>query len=170
MEVITNSIRVAKLSLDYYHFSPVLRSQLRDKRGDLVVSPVSEAEVLRVAQVCVKYQVPLTVREVPSSTDGSGAGTGNYGQCVPLEGGVILDKTRMNAIRWIWPGVACVEPRVKMAAFDKQAREMIGSCGWFPRLTALQRLAALLVGAVAGLVRFGMDNCAITATFMQLEW
>jgi len=62
MEVITNSIRVAKLSLDYYHFSPVLRSQLRDKRGDLVVSPVSEAEVLRVAQVCVKYQVPLTVR------------------------------------------------------------------------------------------------------------
>jgi FAD/FMN-containing dehydrogenase len=72
MEVITNSIRVAKLSLDYYHFSPVLRSQLRDKRGDLVVSPVSEAEVLQVAQVCVKYQVPLTVREVPSSTDGSG--------------------------------------------------------------------------------------------------
>ena len=161
MEVITNSIRVAKLSLDYYHFSPVLRSQLRDKRGDLVVSPVSEAEVLRVAQVCVKYQVPLTVR---------GAGTGNYGQCVPLEGGVILDKTRMNAIRWIRPGVACVEPGVKMAAFDKQAREMIGSCGWFPRLTALQRLAALLVEAVAGLVRFGMDNCAITATFMQLEW
>ncbi|MBV9387917.1 MAG: FAD-binding oxidoreductase, partial [Chroococcidiopsidaceae cyanobacterium CP_BM_ER_R8_30] len=62
MEVITDATQITKLSLDYYHFSPVLQPQLRDKRGDLVVRPISEAEVLRVAQVCVKHQVPLTVR------------------------------------------------------------------------------------------------------------
>jgi FAD/FMN-containing dehydrogenase len=95
IEVITDSTQVAKLSLDYYHFSPVLQPKLSDKRGDLVVRPTNEAEVLQVAAVCVKQKVPLTVR---------GAGTGNYGQCVPLNGGVILDTTRMNAIRWIKPG------------------------------------------------------------------
>jgi FAD/FMN-containing dehydrogenase len=69
IEIITEPTQVAKLSLDYYHFSPVLQPKLSDKRGDLVVRPTSEAEVLQVAAVCVKHKVPLTVR---------GAGTGNY--------------------------------------------------------------------------------------------
>jgi FAD/FMN-containing dehydrogenase len=125
------------LSLDYYHFSPVLQQKLSDKRGDLVVRPTSEAEVLRVAAVCVKYKVPLTVR---------GAGTGNYGQCIPLEGGVILDTTRMNGIRSIQPGLACVEPGVKLAAFDKQAREM----GWELRMAPSTYRTATIGGFIAG--------------------
>lgn len=137
MEIITEPTQVAKLSLDYYHFSPVLQAKLSDKRGDLVVRPTSEAEVLRVAAVCVKYQVPLTVR---------GAGTGNYGQCIPLNGGVILDTTRMNAIRWIKPGLACVEPGVKMAAFDKQARER----GWELRMAPSTYRTATIGGFIGG--------------------
>jgi len=137
IEVITDSTQVAKLSLDYYHFSPVLQPKLSDKRGDLVVRPTTEAEVLQVAAVCVKQKVPLTVR---------GAGTGNYGQCVPLNGGVILDTTRMNAIRWIKPGLACVEPGVKLAAFDKQARET----GWELRMAPSTYRTATIGGFIAG--------------------
>jgi FAD/FMN-containing dehydrogenase len=137
MEIITEPTQVAKLSLDYYHFSPVLQAKLSDKRGDIVVRPTTEAEVLRVAAVCVKYRVPLTVR---------GAGTGNYGQCIPLKGGVILDTTRMNAIRWIKPGLACVEPGVKMAAFDKQAREQ----GWELRMAPSTYRTATIGGFIGG--------------------
>ena len=137
IEVITDSTQVAKLSLDYYHFSPVLQPKLSDKRGDLVVRPTTEAEVLQVAAVCVKQKVPLTVR---------GAGTGNYGQCVPLNGGVILDTTRMNAIRWLKPGLACVEPGVKLAAFDKQARET----GWELRMAPSTYRTATIGGFIAG--------------------
>ena len=137
MEVITDATQITKLSLDYYHFSPVLQPQLRDKRGDLVVRPISEAEVLRVAQVCVKHQVPLTVR---------GAGTGNYGQCVPLAGGVILGTTRMDEIRWIQPGLACVEPGVKMAAFDKKARDW----GWELRMAPSTYRTATIGGFIGG--------------------
>lgn len=137
IEIITEPTQIAKLSLDYYHFSPVLQPQLSEKRGDLVVRPASEAEVLRVAAVCVKYKVPLTVR---------GAGTGNYGQCIPLHGGVILDVTRMNAIRWIKPGLACVEPGVKLAAFDKQARET----GWELRMAPSTYRTATIGGFIAG--------------------
>ncbi|HHP7230400.1 MAG TPA: FAD-binding oxidoreductase [Xenococcaceae cyanobacterium] len=115
IEIITDPGQITKLSLDYYHFSPILQQQLQAKRGDLVVRPTTEAEVIKVAQVCVQQRIPLTVR---------GAGTGNYGQCVPLQGGVILDLTAMNQIKSLQPGIACVEPGVKMAAFDKQARKI----------------------------------------------
>ena len=137
IEIITEQTQLAKLSLDYYHFSPVLQPKLASKRGDLAVRPTNEAEVLRVAAVCVKYKVPLTVR---------GAGTGNYGQCVPLNGGVILDTTRMNAIRWIKPGLACVEPGVKLAAFDKQAR----ATGWELRMAPSTYRTATIGGFIAG--------------------
>jgi FAD/FMN-containing dehydrogenase len=137
IELITEPTQIAKLSLDYYHFSPVLQAKLSDKRGDLVVRPLNEAEVLRVAAACVKHKVPLTVR---------GAGTGNYGQCIPLNGGVILDTTRMSAIRWIKPGLACVEPGVKLAAFDKQAR----ATGWEMRMAPSTYRTATIGGFIAG--------------------
>ena len=137
LEIITDIDRVTKLSLDYYHFSPVLESQLKDKRGDLVIRPTTEAEVVRVATVCVKNKIPLTVR---------GAGTGNYGQCVPLEGGVVLDLSKMNQIEWLKPGIAAVEPGIKMAAFDKQAREI----GWELRIAPSTYRTATIGGFFGG--------------------
>lgn len=137
IEIITDATQVAKLSQDYYTFSPVLQNLLSGKTGNLVVRPVTEAQVLQVAAACVKYKAPLTVR---------GAGTGNYGQCVPLEGGVILDTTRLNAIRWIKPGLACVEPGVKLAALDKQARE----AGWEMRMAPSTYRTATVGGFIGG--------------------
>lgn len=137
LDVITDAHQITKLSQDYYHFSPILQPLFQDKRGDLVVRPTSEAEVLRVAQVCVRHKVPLTVR---------GAGTGNYGQCIPLEGGVILDLSRMQAVKWLKPGLACVEPGVKIAALDKQSREM----GWEVRMTPSTYRTATVGGFIGG--------------------
>lgn len=137
LEIITDPLQLAKLSLDYYHFSPILQEKLHDKRADLVIRPTTEEEVIQIAQTCVKYQVPLTVR---------GAGTGNYGQCIPLKGGVVLDTTKMNQIRWIEKGVACVEPGVKMAAFDKQARQM----GWELRMAPSTYRTATIGGFIGG--------------------
>ncbi|AFZ06211.1 FAD linked oxidase domain protein [Oscillatoria nigro-viridis PCC 7112] len=137
IEIISDRAQVVKLSQDYYHFSPVLQPLLSDKTGDLVVRPASEAEVLRIAAACVKSQIPLTVR---------GAGTGNYGQCIPLKGGVILDTSKMNSIRWIKPGLACVEPGVKMSVFDKQARET----GWELRMLPSTYRTATIGGFIGG--------------------
>jgi FAD/FMN-containing dehydrogenase len=137
LEIITDPVQIARLSLDYYHFSPILREKLHDKRGDLVVRPSNEAEVLQIAKTCVKHQIPLTVR---------GAGTGNYGQCIPLKGGIILDMTKMQQIRWIKPGSACVEPGVKMAAFDKKADEI----GWELRIAPSTYRTATIGGFIGG--------------------
>ncbi|MDJ0658812.1 MAG: FAD-binding oxidoreductase [Crocosphaera sp.] len=137
LEIITDPHQITKLSLDYYHFSPILQQQLQDKRGDLVIRPTTEAEVIQIAQTCAKYKVPLTVR---------GAGTGNYGQCIPLEGGVILDTTKMQQILWLESGVACVEPGVKMAAFDKQSRPT----GWELRMAPSTYRTATIGGFIGG--------------------
>lgn len=137
LEVITDRHQITKLSLDYYHFSPILTPKLQDKRADLVVRPQTEAEVLQVARICVKYHLPLTVR---------GAGTGNYGQCVPLKGGIVLDLTQMNQIRWIKSGIGCVEPGVKMATFDKKAREI----GWELRMAPSTYRTATIGGFIGG--------------------
>ncbi len=137
IEIIKDAERLTKLSLDYYHFSPVLQPLLEKKRGNLVVRPTTEAEVLKIAKTCVKHKTPLTVR---------GAGTGNYGQCIPLNGGVILDTTKMNKIPWIKPGLAWVEPGVKMAAFDKEARAI----GWELRMFPSTYKTATIGGFIGG--------------------
>jgi len=129
--------RLTKLSLDYYHFSPILKAKLEDKRGELAVFPTTEAEVLQIARVCVENKIPLTVR---------GAGTGNYGQCIPLQGGIILDTSKMNQIISLEPGIAVVQPGVKMAAFDKQARAI----GWELRMAPSTYRTASIGGFISG--------------------
>jgi FAD/FMN-containing dehydrogenase len=137
IEAITAPVQVAKLSEDYFRFSPILEPILSGKVGDIVVRPANEPEVLLVARACVKFKIPLTVR---------GSGTGNYGQCVPLHGGVILDTTKMQAIRWLKPGLACVEPGIKLAALDKKAQEI----GWETRMVPSTVRTATVGGFIAG--------------------
>ncbi|KAM3106377.1 FAD-binding oxidoreductase [Phormidesmis sp. 146-20] len=137
LDIITDPNQIVKLSQDYYTFSPVLVEQLTGKVGGVVIRPVDEAEVIRVAQVCVKYKIPLTVR---------GAGTGNYGQCVPLEGGVILDMTRMTAVKWVKLGMARMEAGVKLSVLDKQTRET----GWEIRMAPSTYRTATIGGFIGG--------------------
>jgi FAD/FMN-containing dehydrogenase len=137
IETITDPHQVAKLSQDYHTFSPVLVPKLAGKVGDIVVRPANEQEVLKVAAICAKLRIPVTVR---------GAGTGNYGQCVPMHGGVILDMTKMQEILWVKPGVARVEAGVKLAALDKKARET----GWEMRMAPSTYRTATIAGFVAG--------------------
>ncbi|UKO95747.1 FAD-binding oxidoreductase [Nostoc sp. UHCC 0870] len=137
IETITDPHQIAKLSQDYHTFSPVLVPKLEGKVGDIVVRPANEQEVIKVAATCAKYRIPITVR---------GAGTGNYGQCVPMHGGVILDMTKMQNVCWVKPGVARVEAGVKLAALDKKAREI----GWEMRMSPSTYRTATIGGFIAG--------------------
>ncbi len=137
IEAIADPVQVAKLSQDYHTFSPILVPKLAGKVGDLVVRPANTQEVLKVAAICAKFRIPITVR---------GAGTGNYGQCVPLHGGIVLDMTRMQEIPWVKPGVARVEAGVKLAALDKKARPL----GWEIRMAPSTYRTATIAGFVAG--------------------
>ena len=137
VEVVTDAGAVKKKSQDFYWYSPILKEQLAGCVGDMVVLPRSEAEVIAVAGACARPRVPLTVR---------GAGTGNYGQAMPLAGGVILDTTRMDRIRWLEGGVLCVEPGLKMNDLEARTRPQ----GWELRTYPSTRRTATIGGYVAG--------------------
>ena len=99
----TNPTERRQKSRDFYWYSPILKSQLDDVVADLIVSPRNEADVVRTLAACHARQVPVTVR---------GCGTGNYGQAMPIQGGVVLDVSGMTAIKWIRQGSIRVEAGV----------------------------------------------------------
>jgi FAD/FMN-containing dehydrogenase len=123
--VITAPAVVARLSRDFYWYSPVLKALLDDKVADLVVQPVSVEEVCAVLGFCHEHRVPVTAR---------GAGTGNYGQAIPLERGVVLDLALMDSIEILPP--PCAEQRAlpcagrvrASAPLRPKAARQAGSC------------------------------------------
>ena len=86
LNLVTGLRQRKQLSKDFFWYSPILTGQLAECLADLVVKPSTEDDVIRIAAVAARHKLPLTVR---------GGGTGNYGQCVPLIGGLVLDTTEM---------------------------------------------------------------------------
>ncbi len=81
--------KIKRLSRDFHWFSPLLTEQLAGKQADAVVRPRDEEELRQLVCACAQHQLPLTLR---------GSATGNYGQLVPLEGGLLVDMTGLNQI------------------------------------------------------------------------
>jgi FAD/FMN-containing dehydrogenase len=137
IEVSTDPIDRKRRSRDYFWYSPILYQMLKDKVADVVVTPRDEAEVVRVAAACAKHRMPLTVR---------GGATGNYGQCVPLEGGVVLDMALLNRIEWQKPGLVRVEAGAKLFDIDVATRPN----GFELRMHPSTKRSAQIGGFVAG--------------------
>lgn len=133
----TEPTDLKRRSRDYFWYSPILFEQLKDKLADVVVTPKDEGEVIRVAAACAKHRIPLTPR---------GGATGNYGQCVPLEGGVVLDMAAMNKIEWQKPGRIRVQAGAKLFDIDAATRPN----GFELRMHPSTKRTAQIGGFVAG--------------------
>jgi FAD/FMN-containing dehydrogenase len=136
--VLTQPQVVRRLSRDFYWYSPVLRKQLDGKVAEVAVQPLTAAEIQGTLRFCHAHDLPVTVR---------GAGTGNYGQAVPLQGGVVLDLARMDKIEAIQPdGVAVCEPGVRIGVLENEARQV----GWELRCYPSTIIKASVGGFLAG--------------------
>ncbi len=76
-------------STDYSWMSPILRRDLAGSMADVVARPGSAVEVARILELAYDQGVAVT---------GRGRGTGNYGQAVPLAGGIVVDTARLDAV------------------------------------------------------------------------
>jgi FAD binding domain len=128
---------VRQKSRDFFWYSPPLKARLNRMTAELVVSPRSEEEVVRVLTACARHRVAVTPR---------GGGTGNYGQAVPLQGGVLLDMTGLSAIEWQRPGVVRVQCGAKMVDIDAALQPG----GWELRMHPSTKRTATIGGFVAG--------------------
>jgi FAD/FMN-containing dehydrogenase len=109
LDIEQNESAIRAKSRDFFWYSPVLKNRLDHVIADFVVAPCSEAEVIEVLKVCYAHDVPVTTR---------GAGTGNYGQAMPLAGGCVMHLQNLDRVREIHPGRVIVEPGCLLKALD----------------------------------------------------
>ena len=141
--VLTQPQVVERLSRDFYWYSPILKAQLDGKHADVIVQPTNTSEILAVLRHCYLHEVPVTVR---------GSGTGNYGQAVPLHGGVVLDLQRMDVIEGIdAQGIAVCQPGVKLGSLENFARDRGWELRCYPSTIAKASLGGFLGGGSGGI-------------------
>jgi FAD/FMN-containing dehydrogenase len=97
---------------DYHWFSQILEEELAARLPDLVCAPATADELATALATAYELRVPVTLR---------GGGTGNYGQCVPLQGGVVVDVTGLDEVLELDEGRARVETGITFAALDRAA-------------------------------------------------
>jgi FAD/FMN-containing dehydrogenase len=98
---------------DFSWYSPVLESALADTTVDAVVRPASTEELTACVALAARLRVPLTLR---------GAGTGNYGQSLPLQRGVVVDVRGVAGVLDVVPGRISVLPGTVLADAEAAAR------------------------------------------------
>jgi FAD/FMN-containing dehydrogenase len=113
LKIEDNPAIVKQKSRDFFWYSPVLKRQLDHVTADIVVSPRNEAEVIETLAACFELGIPVTPR---------GSGTGNYGQAMPLSGGVVLSLADMKTVKQIERGRLTAEAGAVLAAIDKETR------------------------------------------------
>ncbi len=159
--VLTQPLLVEQLSRDFYWYSPVLRKQLDGKTGDLVVQPASVTEIQGVLRYCHAHDLPVTVR---------GAGTGNYGQAVPLQGGVVLDLASMDRVEEIQPdGVAVCQPGARLGVVENEARKIGWELRCYPSTIVKASVGGFLGGGSGGIGSVAHGNLRDFQTVRAIE-
>ncbi len=131
-----------KFSRDFFHFSPVLSRELGHEVADCIVWPTNEEELDDVLSVAVSCRVPITVR---------GGGTGNYGQAVPLAGGIVVDMSQLNQLLEVQGDTISVQAGAKMGRMEAAARELGKELRIYPSTFQTATIGGFISGGSGGI-------------------
>ncbi|MFT4034242.1 MAG: FAD-binding oxidoreductase [Patulibacter sp.] len=129
-----------KASIDGSPFSPVIAAQYPLGLADLVAFPASADEIAGCVAAAVRYGVPITTR---------GKGTGNYGQAIPMRGGLVLDTSKANRVVRIDDGLLTAEAGCRMLTMESAARDA-GQQLWLYPSTLQSTIGGFLGGGSGG--------------------
>lgn len=136
-------------SKDCYHFSPVLIPQLDPCQAEAIAYPATQDELRELIRLSFAHKVPITPR---------GGGTGNYGQGVPLQGGLMINTRRMDNIVHLNSDEARVEAGVSLWTVEQLSSEQGAELRMFPSTIATSSAAGFIAGGSGGIgsVTWGM--------------
>lgn len=140
---------VQQRSRDHYWYSPVLKAKLDHVTAELVVSPRSNEDVKTVLRAAYKHGIAITPR---------GAGTGNYGQAMPLSGGAMLNLMHMDKVLEIRKDRVRAQAGAVLEKLDHETREAVGGeLRFHPSTYRMASLGGFIAGGSGGVgsIRWG---------------
>ena len=141
LDWIKEAPKVKRLSRDFHWFSPILKPQLEEKFAELAVRPNNEQELASVVAACARQRIPLNLR---------GGGTGNYGQLIPLNGGVMVDMTRLSAVTAMGHGTVRAQAGIRLGDLESHTRPFGWELRCMPSTWKLATLGGLFGGGFGG--------------------
>jgi FAD/FMN-containing dehydrogenase len=138
----TDPALITKVSSDWSRMSPILQEKVPPGRylADVVVRPARPEDVPAVLKVAFDHDVPVTPR---------GAGTGNYGQATPFDGGILLDLRSLDTITVGDGDTVTAGAGARMTAIDRVARAA-GRDIWIFPSTKSSTIGGFVGGGSAG--------------------
>ena len=142
-QTFTDARVLETFSKDQYAFSPVLVELLNEKRAEVMVAPDSSQQLAAIVNLAALESMPLTIR---------GAGSGNYGQAVPLHGGILVSLHRFNKIISIDPvtQTARVQAGVRLGNLEREARTHGLELRFYPSTWATATVGGFIGGGFGG--------------------
>ncbi|GMA31028.1 FAD-binding oxidoreductase [Litorihabitans aurantiacus] len=129
-----------RASVDGARMSPVISELLPLGVADLVALPADAEQIAAAVTAAVELGVPVTPR---------GKGTGNYGQAIPHEGGLVLDVSRARAVVAVEDGAITAEAGATMLALE-QAAWATGQELWMYPSTMNSSIGGFIAGGSGG--------------------
>jgi FAD/FMN-containing dehydrogenase len=126
--------------MDFAHLSPLLPTALPDRLADVVAFPRTTEEIAAAVRLAHRYGVPVTPR---------GAGTGNYGQAVPLAGGLVIDLARCSRVLEVGDGRIQAQAGATFTALQATARRHGQEVAMMPT-TVGSTIGGFLAGGAGG--------------------
>jgi FAD/FMN-containing dehydrogenase len=129
--------------------SPTLADSFAERQAAAVVAPRDEAEVRRILSGCARHRVPLVPR---------GAGTSNFGQSIPLRGGIVLDLRGLAGVLWQEPGRFRARAGSLLGDVDDELNRHGQDLRVFPSSKRVGTIGGYIVGGHAGIgaIRHGV--------------
>jgi FAD/FMN-containing dehydrogenase len=131
-------------SRDHYWFSPVLKPLLDDKAAEVSVQPQTLEQLVALLSYAARHTLAITPR---------GAGTGNYGQSVPIHGGLLLDMRGLAQIIELTPELVRAQGGAKMLDIERAANAIGAELRFYPSTLTTATIGA---SARSRMARFGM--------------
>jgi FAD/FMN-containing dehydrogenase len=138
--VSTEPVLLDRASADGSYLSPVIQAQLPLGRAELVAFPADAQEIAETVAAAVRHGVPITPR---------GKGTGNYGQAIPMSGGLVLDMSRARTILAVEDGFVTADAGATLLALERAANQTGQQILMYPS-TATSSIGGFLSGGSGG--------------------
>jgi FAD/FMN-containing dehydrogenase len=129
-----------KASADGSYLSPVISEQLPLGRAELVAYPQTAEQIAATVAAAVRHGIPITPR---------GKGTGNYGQAIPMSGGLVLDTSKARTVHEIGDGYLVADAGATMIALEQAANKAGQQLLMYPS-TAQSTLGGFVSGGSGG--------------------